>query len=220
MKPILSAILSLLAFRFRRRASLELEVIALRHQLMVLQRQYRRNQLRRPWFQHADRVFWAWLYKIWPQATKWLVLIKPRTVVRWHEQGYCLYWTWRANVGGRHKIDREIIRLIREMSEANPLWGAPRIHGELLKLGIVVSQNSVRKYMLKRALNPSPGWRTFIRSQMRDTAAVDMFVVITVTFRLLYAVVVLGHDRRRIIHIGVTKTPRSEERRVGKECRL
>ena len=138
-----------------------------------------------------------------------MVLVKPATVIQWHRQGFRLYWRWRSRSGhpGRPKTSRETRDLIRKMSIANPLWGAPRIHGELLKLGIVVSQATVGRYMPWRPAVPSPTWRSFLRNHMGDTVAIDMFVVATATFRLLYTMIVLGHDRRRIIHFDVTQNP-------------
>ena len=202
---ILSALVSLLSFHFRSRASLELELIALRHQVTVLRRQHPG----RPRLFRADRLLWVWLYRIWPQALHIMVLVKPATVIQWHRKGFRLYWRWKSGSGhpGRPKTPRETRDLIRKMSIANPLWGAPRIHGELLKLGIVVSQATVGRYMPWRPKVPSPTWRTFLRNHMFDMAAVDMFVVATATFQLLYALIVLGHDRRRVIHFEVTPNP-------------
>jgi putative transposase len=202
---ILSALVSLLSFRFRSRASLELELIALRHQVTVL----RRQRPSRPKLFRADRLLWVWLYRIWPQALHIMVLVKPATVIRWHRKGFRLYWPWRSRSGhpGRPKTPRETRDLIRKMSIANPLWGAPRIHGELLKLGFVVSQATVGRYMPWRPAVPSPTWRSFLHNHMGDTAAIDMFVVASATFRLLYTVIILGHDRRRIIHFDVTQNP-------------
>ena len=205
MITILSALVSLLSFRFRSRASLELELIALRHQVSVLRRQ-RPGRAR---LFCADRLLWVWLYRIWPQALHAIVLVKPATVVEWHRKGFRLYWRWRSRSGhpGRPKTSQEIRDLIRQMSMANPLWGAPRIHGELLKLGIEVSQATVGRYMPWRPKAPSPTWRSFLRNHMTDMAAIDMFVVATATFRLLYAMIVLGHDRRKVIHFEVTRNP-------------
>jgi transposase InsO family protein len=169
----------------------------------------RRQRPGRPRLLCSDRLLWVWLYRIWPQALHALDLVKPATVMQWHRKGFRLYWRWRSRSGqpGRPKAHWEIRNLIRQMSIANPLWGAPRIHGELLKLGIVVSQATVGRYMPWRPKVPSPTWRSFLRNHMSDTVAVDMFVVATATFGLLYAVIVLGHDRRRIVHFDVTRNP-------------
>jgi putative transposase len=205
MITILFAFVSLLSFRVRSRASLELELIALRHQVTVLRRQ-RPGRLR---LFRADRLLWTWLYRVWPQVVNAMVLVKPATVVQWHRHGFRLYWRWRSRSRhmGRPKMSTETRDLIRQMSLANPTWGAPRIHGELLKLGIEVSQATVGRYMPWRPKVPSPTWRTFLRNHMTDIVAVDMFVVVTATFRLLYALIVLGHDRRKIVHFDVTAHP-------------
>ena len=203
MITILSALLSLLSFRVRSRASLELELIALRHQVTVLRRQHP-SRLR---LFSTDRLLWVWLYRVWPKALNAMVLVKPATVVQWHRKGFRLYWRWRSRRLGRPKMSTEIRDLIRQMSLANPLWGAPRIHGELLKLGIEVSQATIGRYLPWRPKVPSPTWRSFLHNHLTDIAAIDMFVVATATFRLLYTLIVLGHDRRRIIHFDVIQNP-------------
>ena len=161
----------------------------------------------RPRLFPADRLLWVWLYRTWPKVLDAMVLVKPATVVDWHRKGFRLYWKRRSRPLGRPGINREIRDLIRKMSTANPLWGAPRIHGELLKLGIEVSQATVGRYLPWRPKAPSPTWRSFLRSHMHDTAAVDLFVVVTAKFRLLYALIVLGHERRKILHFDVTQYP-------------
>src|SRR5713101_9390669 len=152
MLTLLSALGSLLSFRVRSRLTLELELVALRHQLTVLRRQ-RPGQ---PRLFSADRLLWVWLYRIWPQVLDAMVLVKPATVLDWHRKGFRLYWRRRSRRLGRPRMNREIRDLIRQMSRANPLWGAPRIHGELLKLGIEVSQATVAKYMVRKRGAPSP----------------------------------------------------------------
>jgi putative transposase len=203
MITILSALVSMLSFRFRGQPSLELELVALRHQLIVLRRQ-RPGSLR---LYSADRLLWVCLYRVWPGVLDGLVLAEPATVVKWHRKGFRIYWRWRSRCPGRPKTSAEIRALIRRMSRANPLWGAPRIHGELLKLGIEVSQATVGRHLPRRSNTPSPTWRSFLRNHMTPIAAVDMFVVATVTFKLLYAVIVLNHQRRRVIHFEVTQDP-------------
>jgi transposase InsO family protein len=203
MVTILFALISIFEFRLRGRASLELELIALRHQVTVL----RRHCPGRPQLSSLDRLLWVLLYRIWPQVIDAMVLVKPATVVEWHRRGFRLYWRWRSRRLGRPRIRPEILDLIRRMSRANPLWGAPRIHGELLKLGIKVNQATVGRWMPWRPKVPSPTWRTFLRNHLPDIAAVDMFVVATASFRLLYALIVLSLDRRRVIHFEVTRTP-------------
>jgi transposase InsO family protein len=136
-----------------------------------------------------------------------MVLVKPATVVQWHREGFRLYWRRRSRRLGRPRMSLEIREMVRKMSLANPLWGAPRIHGEMLKLGIEVSQATVGRYLPWRPKVPSPTWRSFLHIHMRDTAAVDMFVVVTAKFRILYAMLVLGHERREVIHFDVTQNP-------------
>jgi putative transposase len=155
MITILSTLVSLLSFRVRSRASLELELIALRHQVIVL----RRGRPRRLRLFLTDRLFWVWLYRLRPQLRK----------------GFRMYWRWRSRRSGRHKTNAEIRDLIRRMSSANPFWGAPRIHGELLKLGIDVSQATVGRYLPRRPKTPSPTWRSFLHNHLTDTVAIDMF---------------------------------------------
>ena len=203
MITILSTLVSLLSFRVRSRASLELELIALRHQVIVLRRQ--RPRRLRLFF--TDRLFWVWLYRLRPELLDTLVLVKPATVIGWHRKGFRIYWRWRSRRSGRSKTNAEIRDLIRRMSSANPLWGAPRIHGELLKLGIEVSQATVGRYLPRRPKTPSPTWRSFLHNHLTDTVAIDMFIVATATFRILYTLIVLDHDRRKIIHFGVAENP-------------
>ncbi len=189
----------------RARAQLQLEILALRHQLTVLQRQ----QDRRPRFTSFDRIFWVWLYRLWPGCLDALAIMKPETVVRWHRKGFRKYWTWKSRVRGpgRPAVSLEIRNLVRRMSQENPLWGAPRIHGELLKLGIGISQASVSKYMVRHPRPPSQTWRTFLRNHAGCLVSVDFFTVPTATFAILFVFMVLRHDRRRIVHISVTAQP-------------
>ena len=196
------ALVSRLVCRFRSRAVVELENLALGHQLHVFRRQ-RPGRLR---LFSIDRLLWIWLYRLWPRCLEVMVLVKPVTVVQWHRQGFRLFWRWRSR-SGRPSVDREVSKLIREMSRSNPLWGAPRIHGELLKLGIEISQATVAKYMVRRRGEPSPTWRSFLRNQAEGVAAIDMFVVASASFRLLYVMIILAHDRRKIVRAAVTQHP-------------
>ena len=202
MRIHVRSIVSRLVCRFRSRAVVELENLALRHQLHVLRRQ-RPGRLR---LFTLDRLFWVWLYRIWPRCLEAMVLVKPATVIQWHRQGFRLFWRWRSR-SGRPSIERETRDLIRQMSTANPLWGAPRIHGELLKLGIEISQATVAKYMVRRRGTPSQNWRTFLRNHAEGIAAIDMFVVAFASFQLLYVMIILAHDRRKILRTAVTEHP-------------
>jgi len=193
-----------LRFSVRSRAALHLEILALRHQLAVINRS-RRPRLR---LTIADRMLWAWLSQTWSAWRSTLHVVQPETVVAWHRRGFRLFWTWKSRRRtGRSAVSADVRALIRELSAANPLWGAPRIHGELQKLGISVSQSTVAKYMRRHPRPPSQTWRTFLTNHANQTMAADLFVVPTVTFRLLFVLVILGHDRRRLVHVAVTEHP-------------
>jgi transposase InsO family protein len=192
---------------FRSQASLEVENLTLRHQLNVL----RRNAPKRIVFNHFDRVIFSTLFRIAPGIVNALAIVEPETVIGWHRAGFRLFWRWKSRArAGRPQFPLEIRRLIREMSLGNSLWGAPRIHGELLKLGIDVGQTSVAVYMVKRRRPPSQGWKTFLRDHADGIASLDLFVVPTVSFRLLYGLLILGHDRRRILCLSITAHPTAE----------
>ncbi len=189
-----------------RRADLVAENLALRQQLIVLHR-----KTKRPRLQAKDRTFWLWLARSWDGWRKSLLVVKPATVVRWHRQGFKYYWAWKSrHKGGRPAVAPEVRDLIRRMSRANPLCGAPRIHGELLKLGIDLAQTTVAKYMARHRKPPSPSWRAFLDNHLKDLVSVDFFTVPTVTFRILFVFLVLSHDRRRIVHFNVTEHPSAE----------
>jgi transposase InsO family protein len=210
MRAILSALMQLLRFRFRSRSSLELEVVALRHQLKVLKRRTRPRSRHRI-FKAGDRIFWVWLFRILPESVNFISLIKPVTLVRWHSQGFKLYWSYRSRrkTNGRG-LSTEIRELILRMHRDNPLWGAGRIHGELLRLGFRISDVTVKKYLPRQPKFPSPSWKVFFRNHFDAIAAADLFVVVTTTYRLIYGFVVLGLGRRRILHFGVTDHPTQE----------
>lgn len=192
---------------FRSRASLEAEILTLRHQLNVL----RRQSPKRPAFNNFDRLIFASLYRIAPLVVNALAIVEPETVIRWHRAGFRLFWRWKSRCrGGRPKTPLEIRQLICDMSLANPLWGAPRIHGELLKLGIDVGQTSVAKYMARRRRPPSQGWRTFLRNHADGIASIDLFVVPTISFRLLYGLLIMLHGRRQMLWLGATACPTAE----------
>jgi len=165
----------------RSRAALHLEIVALRHQLAIANRS-RRPRLR---FTTVDRLLWAWLSQRWPGWRAALHVVQPATVLAWHRRGFRLFWTWKSrHRTGRPDVPTDVRALIREMSPANPLWGTPRIHGELHKLGISVSQSTVATYMRRHPRPPSQTWRTFLTNHASQIMAADLFVVPTVTFRL------------------------------------
>ena len=188
-------------------SSAEADNLALRHQVAVLQRQIRH----RPKLTRWDRLLFAALYRFQPSVLRSISIVRPETVVRWHRSGFRLFWKFKSRgKAGRPRVPEEVKVLIREISIANPLWGAPRIHGELLKLGIDISQSTVANYMVRGRHPPSQGWLTFLRNHADGIAAVDLFVVPTIGFRLLFGLVILNHDRRRIVHIAVTYHPTAE----------
>jgi putative transposase len=192
----------------RARAALHLEILALRHQLLVLQRSNRSRKLR---LGVADRLLWVWLSQLWSGWRSALRIVKPETVIAWHRKGFRLYWNWKSrHPQGRPSISREVIDLIRRMSLANPRWGAPRIHGELLKLGFELSETTVAKYIVLHRTTSSQTWRTFLANHMKDMVSSDFFVVPTVFFRVLFVFVILSHDRRRPVHVAVTEHPTAE----------
>jgi transposase InsO family protein len=191
----------------RSRAALEAEIWTLRQQINIL----RRTAPKKLSFGGFDRLIFVGLYRLFPKACDALAIVKPDTLVRWHRAGFKSYWRWKLRPrGGRPTVPLEMRGLIREMSIANPLWGAPRIHGELLKLGIDIGQTSVAKYMARRRRPPSQGWKTFLRNHADGIAAIDLFVVPTISFRLLYGLLIVGHGRRQILWFGVTAHPTAE----------
>lgn len=196
-----------LAGLFRSRAALHAEILVLRHQLNVL----RRKSPRRLVFSNIDRLVFAALYGLTPSVLNALKILKPATVIAWHRAGFRACWRWKSRSrGGRPKVSPEVRALIGEMSIANPLWGAPRIHGELLKLGINVGQTTVAKYMARKRRPSSPGWKTFLRNHADGIVAMDMFVVPTVSFRLLYGLLILRHARRELLWLAVTAHPSAQ----------
>jgi transposase InsO family protein len=205
MPTSLIALLVLLRSLIRSRVDLQLENLALRHQIGVLQRSLKNRRRITP----MDRLFWASLSRIRRDWRSALVIVKPQTVVAWHRMGFRLFWTWKVRHGqqGRPVISREVRDLIRKMCRENPSWGAPRIHGELLKLGIDIGESSVTKYMVRCRKPPSQTWRTFLDNHVSQLVSVDFFTVPTIRFQILYVFLVLAHDRRRILHFNVTAHP-------------
>jgi transposase InsO family protein len=207
MIGLLCFVLAVLASPFKSKIRLEAENAVLRHQLIVLRRKLRgRVQLA-----NGDRWFFVQLFRWFPSILKVLTIVRPETLVRWHRAGFRRYWRWKSrSLGGRPRIEKELRALIRRMGAENPLWGAPRIHGELLKLGFEVAQSSVAKYMVNRRGSPSQEWRTFLRNHAPDISAMDLFVVPTIGFDLLYAFVIVRLDRRDLVWINVTTNPTAE----------
>jgi transposase InsO family protein len=200
-------LLTLLTSPFKSKSRLAAENAALRHQVTVLRRKVRG----RIQFTNADRLFFVQLYRWFPSILKAITIIQPETIARWHRAGFRRYWRWKSRSrAGRPPIDADLRALIRRMSVDNPLWGAPRIHGELLKLGFDVAQSTVAKYMVKRGGPPSQGWLTFLHNHAPNIAAMDLFVVPTIGFDLLYVLVIVGLERRDLVWINVTANPAAE----------
>jgi transposase InsO family protein len=183
------------------------ENVVLRHQVSVLKRKYPG----RVWVSRLDRIFLSWLFKLYPSVIDAIVIVKPETVLRWHRHGFRALWRWKSrNLGGRPVVDRELRHLMKIMARENPLWGAPRIHGELLKLGFDVSQSTVSKYLSKLYRPSGQSWKTFMKSHKDAIAAVDLFVVPTVGFKLLYGIAVLHLNRRELVWTNATYHPTAE----------
>ena len=207
MFAILHALGMFVADLFKSRSRLEAENLFLRHQLNVaLRRAPHRLRLR-----GSDRFLLVWMIRLWPSLIDTVQVVQPDTVLRWHRAGFRAFWRWKSKKrAGRPKIDRELRDLIQRMSRENPLWGASRIHGELLMLGFEVAQSTVSKYIARGGKPPSQTWKTFLRNHVDAIAAIDMCVVPTLTFDRLFAILVLGHGRRQLLWFEVTRHPTAE----------
>ncbi len=207
MIDFLSKLLLVVRSRLKSRARLEAEIVVLRQQVIVLSRKSRS----RVWLRNIDRLILVSMYRLFPWILNAITVVKPETVIRWHRRGFRAFWRWKSRRrGGRARIDREIRDLIRRMSKQNPPWGAPRIHGELLMLRIEIAQSTVARYMARRQGSPWQGWKTFLGNHAAGIASVDLFVVRTISFKLLDGLVILRHARRRLVRIGVTNNPTAE----------
>lgn len=204
MITLLLHLLRLLPFLVGGHRQLALENLALRQQLAVYKRTASRPKLRT-----LDRVLWVGLARVWTGWKRALVIVSPDTVLRWQRRRFREYWTQlsRRPTGGRPPVNAEITALVRKMAAANPLWGAPRIHGELLKLGIDVAERTVSRLIPKRCPEPSQTWRTFLANHVRDLVSIDFFTAPTAGLRVLFVLVVLAHHRRRVVHFNVTEHP-------------
>jgi transposase InsO family protein len=196
-----------MASPFKSKLRLEAENAVLRPQLIILKRRLKG----RARLTNCDRWFLVQMHRWFPSILSAVTIVRPETLVRWHRTGFRRYWRWKSNSrGGRPRVESESRTLIRQMSTENQLWGAPRIHGELLKLGFSVAQSTVAKYMVKRRGPPSQGWKTFLRNHAPDIAAMDLFVVPTIGFKLPYSFVIVRLDRRDLVWISVTTHPTAE----------
>ena len=205
---IFTALIASVSASFRSRAALQLGILALRHQIGVLQR-----SVKRPKLTPADRLLWVWLATVWYDWKSRAFIMQASTVIGWHRKGFRLFWTWkirRNRLPGRPKVPTEVRELIRTMSRENPLWAAPKMHGELLKLGIDIGETSVSKYMVRGGRPPSQNWKTFLTTHVNSLVSVDFFTVPTIRFQILYVFLILAHERRRIVHFAVTAHPTAE----------
>ena len=207
MLAILRLLTTFAANLFKSRRELEVENLFLRHQLNIaLRRAPRRLRLH-----GSDRAVLVWLTRLWPSLIGLARVVQPDTILRWHRSGFRAYWRWKSrDQPGRPRVSRELRDLVRQMSKDNPLWGAPRIHGELLKLGFELAELTVSKYMTKHQGPPSQTWRTFLRNHADAIAAIDLCVVPTLTFGCLFAFLVVSHGRRRLLWFAVTTHPTAE----------
>jgi transposase InsO family protein len=204
MQAVVMAVVTSMASVVRSRMALQIEILALRHQLAVYHRAGHRPQL-----QPVDRLLWAWLARRWSAWREALVIVQPRTVISWQRKRFREHWARLSHHGkrGRPPVAKEIRELIRQLSAANPTWGSPRIMGELGKLGIAVAKSTVEKYRVRRSTPPSPTWRTFLATHAKDLVSVDFFTVATVRFEVLFVLLIFAHDRRRVLHCNVTAHP-------------
>ena len=207
MLAILHLLGTVITNLFKSRRRLEAENLFLRHQLNIALR----RAPHRPRLRGSDRAVMVWLTWLWPSLTRVARVVEPDTILRWHRAGFRAYWRWKSRgQPGRPKIERELRDLIQQMSKENALWGAPRIHGELLKLGFDIAESTVSKYMVKGRGSPSQSWRTFLRNHAEAIAAIDLCVVPTLTFECLFAFLVVGHGRRQLLWFAVTRHPTAE----------
>src|SRR5260370_36490624 len=204
MITLLFHLLRLFLFLFDGHRLLALESLALRHQLAVYKKTVTRPKVRR-----SDRLFWVALSRVWAGWSQALVIVSPNTVLRWQRRRFCEHWTKLSArpIAGRPPVNAEIKALVIRMAAANPLWGAPRIHGKLLKLGIDVTERTVSMLMPNRRTPQSQTWRTCLPNHVREVIAIDFFTVPTTQLRVLFVLVVLAHHRRRVLHFTVTEHP-------------
>src|SRR5437867_10072512 len=207
MPAVVYAFLSTLCVLFRSRLSLQVEVVALRHQLAVYER-----SVRRPRLHAADRILWSWLSRHWAKWREALIFVQPATVIAWQRKRFRDHWTRMVRAGklGRPRISKETRELIRKISTANPLWGTPRIVGELGKLGIKVAKSTVDKYRVGSGKPPSPTWKAFLKNHVNDLVSIDFAIVPTIRFKLLFVFIVLVHSRRKVLYFNVTENPTAD----------
>ena len=205
--PWITHLLALISAMTADRSRLALENVALRQQIVVLKRSVKRAKI-----EDSDRIFWVLIRRLLDSWRDTLMIVQPETVIQWHRKGWRYFWDRKSKLGkpGRPPIDAEVVELIRRMSRDNVTWGSPRIRSELALLGHDVAESTVAKYMIRHPKAPSQNWRTFLMNHMSVAAACDFFVVPSLTFKPLHCFVVLSHDRRKILHVNVTRHPTDE----------
>jgi putative transposase len=207
MPRVIVILLASIATWFRSRLALQMELIALRHQVAVY-----KQSISRPRLRPSDRLLWVWLSRLWPGWQEVLEFVQPRTVIAWQKKRFRDYWRRLSQSGkpGRPAIAREVREIIQDMWRSNPTWGSPRIVGELRKLGITVAKSTVEKYRPRIRKPPSPTWKAFLTNHVKDIVACDFFTVPTVTCRVLFVFIMLAHERRRIVHFNITEHPTAQ----------
>jgi putative transposase len=207
MLSVVSILLASLSVWFRSRLSVQMELLALRHQVVVYKQSVSRPKLR-----PTDRLLWVWLSRLWPGWQEVLAFVQPRTVIAWQKKRFRNYWRRLSQSGkpGRPAIAKEVRELIQDMWQSNPTWGSPRIVGELRKLGIDVAKSTVEQYRPTVRKPSSPTWKAFLNNHVQDLMACDFFTVPTLTCQVLFVFIVLAHERRRIVHVNITEHPTAQ----------
>jgi putative transposase len=207
MRLLLSTLRTFLKTLLCSRLALQLEIVALRHQVAVYQ-----QFISRPRLHATDRLFWVWLSRLWPGWQHAVLFVQPRTVIAWKKKRFREHWRRLSHQDkpGRPAMAKEVRELMQDMWRSNPTWGSPRIVGELHKIGVDVAKSTVEKYRPRPRKPPSPPWRAFLNNHVTDLVACDFFTVPTVTFRVLFVFVILAHERRRIVHFNVTEHPTAQ----------
>lgn len=204
MKAVIFPLTKFIFSFFQSKFSIQLEIAALHHQLLVYQRKDKRPKIK-----PTDRILWPLISKLWPGWKDALYFVKPATIIAWRRKNFKEHWTKLCRNGkpGRPATDPEIVCLIRDMSKANPFWGSPRIRDELNKIGISLAKSTIEKYMVKHRKPPSPTWRVFLNNHVKDLVSTDFFIVPTMKNSVLFVFLILSHDRRRVVHFNVTEHP-------------
>jgi putative transposase len=207
MPRVVSIMIASIAAWFRSRLDMQMELIALRHQVAVY-----KQSVTRPKLQPADRLLWVWLSRLWPGWQRALEFVQPRTVIAWQKKRFRDYWRClsQQKKPGRPAISKEVIDLIQDMWRSNLTWGSPRIVGELHKIGIDMAKSTVEKYRPKGRKPSSPTWTAFLHNHVRDLVSCDFFIVPTATFKVLFVFIILAHERRRIVHVNITEHPTAQ----------